>query len=271
MKLRNFAACGALLVGAMILGGCGKSSYAADSSTVFVQKDGTVVTTDVEDFDESQYSTSELREYVQDAVAEYTSENGSKSLKFTNLDVSNDVARLTLTYASTEDYAAFNDTVLYTGTVVGALKDGFDYDVSFKQADGKEVSVSQVLDSEKLKIVIIRTGSSVQVPGKVVYYSFDADAVLEGKDTVLIGQSQLYEEETEAEAEEPVESAEGTEAIEGTEMVISGSVDDDELITGTEAEDTEVTFDFSAYEDGSTSDTDAQKDYASIYTYIVYK
>ena len=43
--------------------GCG-TSYKADESTVFVLKDGKIVSTDVENFDEKTYDKDGLKEYV---------------------------------------------------------------------------------------------------------------------------------------------------------------------------------------------------------------
>ena len=58
------------LVAVMCLGmfaGCG-ASYAADESTVFVLKDGSIVSTDVEDFDEGTYDADGLKDYVDQTI-----------------------------------------------------------------------------------------------------------------------------------------------------------------------------------------------------------
>ncbi len=262
MKKQSTFVC-ALLMSSFLLGGCG-TSYAADSSTVYVLKNGKIITTDVEEFDEESYSTSELKEYVKSAVKEYTSENGSGTVKYKSLSVEDGTASLTLSYASAEDYTGFTDIELYTGTVVEALKDGYTFDVSFlKASDGEEVSVSEVLDSENLKVVIIKANTTVSVSGDIVYYSYDAQAYLKADDTLVIGSADPDAADTET--EEPQEEAEsaaeaGTEAAE-----VSGSVSDDEMLTG-DTESTEVSFDFDEGEESASV-----SEYSDVYTYIIYR
>ena len=269
---RRIALACVLLAGTMILSGCG-SSYEASDSTVFILKNGKVVSVDVEDFAEDTYSLSDLQAYVESALETYTSVNGSKSVTLTDLSVEEDVASLTLTYASVEDYAAFNDTELYTGTVIQALRDGYTFDVSFKKAsDGEEVSVSEVLDSEKLNLVIIKANTTVTVPGEIVYYSFDGEAALVSEDTLAIGQGITVADS--ADTEEPDDaSTEGVDAeTETTEaLATSGSVSDDEMLTG-DTETEEVTFDFEAYEEEHPEVTsESGSSYTEVYTYIIYK
>lgn len=254
---------GVLLTGTFLLGGCG-SSYAADSSTVYVLKNDRIITTDVEDFDEDSYSTSELKDYVKTAIEEYTSENGSGSVKYKSLSVEDGVASLTISYASAEDYTGFTGIELYTGTVVGALKDGYTFDVSFLTAsDGEEISVSEVLDSESLKVVIIKANTTVQVPGTIVYYSYDAGAYPAADDTLVIGQSDPNASDTET--EEPQEDTEAVADTETEAAEVSGSVSDDEMLTG-DTESSEVTFDFDEDEEGASA-----SEYSDVYTYIIYR
>ena len=55
--------------------GCG-TSYKADESTVFVLKDGKIVSTDVENFDEKTYDKDGLKEYVKNEIDTYNEKNG---------------------------------------------------------------------------------------------------------------------------------------------------------------------------------------------------
>ena len=99
------------LVAVMCLGmlaGCG-TSYAADESTVFVLKDGRIVSTDVEDFDEGTYDTDGLKDYVDQTIDTYNEENGKGLVKLKSLSVKEQKAVLTLEYASASDYQKFNE------------------------------------------------------------------------------------------------------------------------------------------------------------------
>ena len=52
-----------VLIGISMLAGCGKS-LDADTDTVYVQKNGTVLSVDVETLDKDYYDETELKDYV---------------------------------------------------------------------------------------------------------------------------------------------------------------------------------------------------------------
>ena len=56
-----------VLIGISMLAGCGKS-LDADTDTVYVRKNGTVLSVDVEALDKDYYDETELKDYVTDAV-----------------------------------------------------------------------------------------------------------------------------------------------------------------------------------------------------------
>ena len=64
-----------LLLSVGMFTGCG-TSYKADESTVFVLKDGKIVSTDVENFDEKTYDKDGLKEYVKNEIDTYNEKNG---------------------------------------------------------------------------------------------------------------------------------------------------------------------------------------------------
>ena len=94
--------------------GCG-TSYKADESTVFVLKDGKIVSTDVENFDEKTYDKDGLKEYVKNEIDTYNEKNGKGSVSLKKLDTGEKKATLTIAYRTAEDYQKFNDMELYTG------------------------------------------------------------------------------------------------------------------------------------------------------------
>ena len=100
--------------------GCG-TSYKADESTVFVLKDGKIVSTDVENFDEKTYDKDGLKEYVKNEIDTYNEKNGKGSVSLKKLDTGEKKATLTIAYRTAEDYQKFNDMELYTGSVAEAL------------------------------------------------------------------------------------------------------------------------------------------------------
>ena len=83
--------------------GCG-TSYKADESTVFVLKDGKIVSTDVENFDEKTYDKDGLKEYVKNEIDTYNEKNGKGSVSLKKLDTGEKKATLTIAYRTAEDY-----------------------------------------------------------------------------------------------------------------------------------------------------------------------
>ena len=73
--------------------GCG-TSYKADESTVFVLKDGKIVSTDVENFDEKTYDKDGLKEYVKNEIDTYNEKNGKGSVSLKKLDTGEKKATL---------------------------------------------------------------------------------------------------------------------------------------------------------------------------------
>ena len=95
-KFLSFALAMVLCVG--ILSGCG-TNYNAEESTVYVQKNGKIVSTDVEEFDTSAYDESALKAYIDDAIDSYASENGSGRVKLQSLNIEDNKATLIMVFS----------------------------------------------------------------------------------------------------------------------------------------------------------------------------
>ena len=256
---------GKLLVGAVLLcmmglTGCGKD-YHATENTIFVEKKGNVVTTDVESFPEDTYDKGELEEYINGIISEYNDENGEKSVVLDSLTVKDGVAELTLSYASGTDYAKFTEKTFYCGSVAEALAAGYTFEGNFVEAaSGGYSSRTDVTEDGTLKVVVVQGETAVHVNGTIMYYSAGT-AELTDKSTLSI-----FTEDKES--TESVESTEGTEEIkESTEALEvmgteeEGAVSDDELLTGEES----IVFDFGEEEEEQYENTN------EIYTYVIYK
>lgn len=165
-----------------LLSGCSKNAD-VDTSTVFIEKKGKIVSVDVEHLDKDYYDTEELREYITEHVDDYTKENGD-TVEETSFDVKDGIAKLTMEYDSYEDYARFNGVELYCGTVVQAQAEGYEFDTEFCRVEdaGKKETADKadVLAEDDNKIVIIKANVDVKVPGTVVYVSApDTDVMSE--------------------------------------------------------------------------------------------
>lgn len=253
MLLPVIATCG-------LLAGCGTDYYTKDS-TVFVAKNGSVVSTDVEDFDTATYKLDDLQSYVDKSIDDYNKKNDG-SIKLKKLTVEKKKASLTMSYASTDEYTDFNGTKLFSGTIAEALAAGYDFKTDFAAIDdgkAKKCESSEFLDENGYKVVIYEGRSNLHVKGKILYASVD-NVKLVDDNTVAIGDkySMLASQPTGTEGTEAVKS----DATEGTENGADDSVSDDDILNSVK-EDNEVTFDFDSEEDNSVP--------VSYVTYVIYK
>lgn len=240
-----------VLIGISMLAGCGKS-LDADTDTVYVQKNGTVLSVDVETLDKDYYDETELKDYVTDAVSTYTGEHGKSAVKLENLSVKDGTATLKMEYKTPEDYTGFNGIELYEGKVVKALAAGYDFKTDFVSVeDGKVTGTAtkeEIYSGEDLKVVIIKANRDVKVDGTICYVSSE-NVKLTGTDSVSIRDGySLNNGSTADESDSDENIADGTESIGGS----------------TEVSDTDVNDDTTYVKDDGAFETD-------VYTYIIYK
>ncbi len=249
-----------------LLAGCGTDYYTADS-TVFVSKKGSVVSTDVEQFDTSTYKEDDLQEYVDQSIDTYNDKNDG-AVKLKKLTVEDGKASLTIKYDSAEEYTGFNGIELFSGTIAEALAAGYDFKVDFAAIDdgkAKACDTSEFMDDDGYKVVVYKGSSNIHVDGKILYASIK-DVKLVDEKTVSIGTVYNLLTSGQSSTESVTEQINGTEAnateaVEGTESS-DGSVSDDDILNSVQ-EETEVTFDFDSEEDTSEA--------VSYITYVIYK
>ena len=239
-----------VILGIFIFGSCGTDYAEADTNTVFVLKDGKIVSTDVESFDQKKYNETEFESYVTGIVDTYNKKNGEDSLMKKSFIVEEGVATLVLEYSNGDVYEDINGVEFFTGTIKEAQKAGYTFDVNFAQMkDGKAVAADakDFVKGEDYKVVIIKSNTKVVVPGEICFVSTQNVSKV-GEDFVLIKDgSALLTEEVFDNTEETTE--------------IEGAVGEDEVEGG----DGEIIFDF-----GDEPDEESSQ-YSEVLTYIIYK
>lgn len=168
--------------------GCSKKTD-VKTSTLFVEKKGNLISVDVEALDKDYYDESELESYISDHVEEYNSKNGG-NVKKSSFNVKDGIAKLMMEYESYEDYAGFNGIEFYSGTVLKAQADGYDFDTEFyspaeDMGSSKAAAKEDVLADEDYKAIIIKAHVDVQVPGELLYVS-SKNVEIKGDNTVSI-------------------------------------------------------------------------------------
>ena len=233
--------CMVLMLCIGLLTGCG-TTLEGEKSIVYVGKNGSVTSLDVEELAESYYDTAELESFVQEEVAAYETQNGKGTVKLDELTVEEGTAKLRMKYKTPEDYTAFNGIELYQGTVIDSLSAGYVYDGPFVCVENGtakgEATKRDIYEQEDLKVVIIRANTDVLVDGEICYVSSE-NVALTGADSVSIREGYYLN---------PGAAASGTEAV-----AASG-----------EAGSTEFIADVQQPQEGGSFETD-------VYTFIVYK
>ena len=249
-----------------ILGGCG-TDYNTAEDTVFLLKNGKVVSTDVEDFDTNTYKKEDLEKYIDDAVEAYNSEYGKGTIEKKTLQVADGTAALTLDYETAADYAKTNGEKLFAGSIAESLTAGYKYDTEFASLEGKQpefCEAAKILEQDGLKVVVFKGDANIQVAGKILYASAKNTKLIDKKTLgYSLGSNIVNGEDTET--TEMVEKETETTEQQSEEIVEeSGSVGEDEFDLGA-AEEEAVVFEF---EDDEVAEQEMP---ASTYTYVIYK
>ena len=169
---------------------------------VYVDKKGHIHTLDVVPYELDEEG---LREDIDRTVEAYTQEHGRDSVKVDSLTVENGEARLVTSYGSAEDYTNLIGPELFCGEVLAALEHGYVFDGDFVCVeDGRIVGTAtkqEIYAEEKLKVVIIKANTDVQVEGDICYVSCE-NVRLEGANRVSIREG--YELQSAAMATEEI-------------------------------------------------------------------
>jgi len=162
-----------MLLGAALvfLVGC-NSIEDAKSSTIYVNPKGKVTSVIVEDFQKEYYDEKELKESINTAIDSYNQQHNSKAVTLKKLTVKKETAKAVLTYDSCDDYCAFNDTILFSGTVAEAQKAGYDFQTNFITAAQKEASSDDIINQHSdAKVIITNEPVYVQTKNAILYVS----------------------------------------------------------------------------------------------------
>lgn len=172
-----------LLAGAAIflVSACGQSSQIEETSVKLV-KDGTVVNTIVEEFDETLYSKDSLQSMVLNEVAAFNSSEEELNISVDKLETADGKVTVVMTYSNTEAYAEFNEKTFYSGTVSEAYEAGVNLDVTLHSTgkDGGQITKEEILKMGGYRIVIVEEPIKVITDSQILYTSSNVE-VLSGK------------------------------------------------------------------------------------------
>lgn len=232
------------VVAIFVLGGFG--SKTANENSVYILENGKVVSTNVEEFDEDDYSKSELKSYMKEIIDNYNSENGSGLVKQQSFNIKDGMATSVLQYADAATFEDFFGTELFVGTIEEAMAAGYTFDIPFASVSNgvKEVNSDDFINDETYKVAIIKANTKLIVEGTIYYISTENIEEV-GSDYVITKEASVLE----------MEMIESTEA-----EAVDSAVSDDDLLS----EEGGMVFDFG-------EEVVPVRDYTEVYTYIIYK
>ena len=156
----------------VILCGCGADS---DVTTVTISKKGEITSNIIEDFDKDYYSLDDLDNTISEEVSKYNAANGTDSVTAEKpKKKGDDKVSEKITFASYRDYAGFNNSQFFCGTVADASASGYDLGTSLKSVKDstKTLTGEEVIsDMQDKHILIIDEPLHIVTYGKILYVS----------------------------------------------------------------------------------------------------
>ncbi len=167
-----------------VLYGCG--SEESLSTSVSIDKKGQVTNVVCEDFEQDYYDISELSDMATNEISSYNSECLSEKVSLESLESVNDgsYVKMVVTYKSVNDYASYNKTSLFYGTVQDALDRGYDVSETLVNGDGEQIGHDGISDFLSRHIIITSDKSDFITPYNIAYYT--QGVVLNGKKEAVL-------------------------------------------------------------------------------------
>ena len=172
----------------MNLIGCGKKDddekktveLKAGQTLLTIQKDGTLIRKNVEEFNKDIYKLDDLKKAVNEEIKEFNESKGSSSKAVTLVDLQKEGSNvaLELKFKSAGDYKKYvaaydspnNKVIFYSGDSDEADTDALKMPEKLVKADGSTtVKTKDVIEEDGLKLVATNQEESIEIDGEVQY------------------------------------------------------------------------------------------------------
>jgi hypothetical protein len=142
--------------------------------TLLAKANGELQVATVEDFDKSYYNLSELEEFAANEIDLYNQAAGDDKITIKDIRISAGKAVMLLGYTGMDQYANFNEvTAAYFN---GGIKENpLELPATLVNSkNGSLASTEEILQNDKLKVLVMNEAYDIIVDGKVKYYSENA-------------------------------------------------------------------------------------------------
>lgn len=178
----------------LLLGLCGCAEKEGEDAVtnIVVQKDGSIIHTIYEEFEESYYSTEGLSEMIIQTVQAYMKKNPGASITLDQCELQDgQIIKVKMTYNNCEVYSDFNESQLFVGTIQQAYEKGLNLDMYLSSVSGKEKSTitkQELLNMAQDYILITDESMEFTVNSNILFASDSAEIL--GKKKVMMKQEQ---------------------------------------------------------------------------------
>ena len=150
------------------------------TNTILAKTNGVLQVATVEDFDKSYYNLSELKDFIKTQIEAYNKKAGKDKITVDDVKLNDGKAIMLLSYTGMDQYTAFNEvTAAYFNGGVDNI--GLDLPATLVSAkDESLASTDEILKNAKYKVLVMYEPFTIQVEGKVKYYSEGATLVDDG-------------------------------------------------------------------------------------------
>ena len=185
MKKRMLAAL-LLTLPLLALSGCGESEK--DVSTIQIDAQGEVKSVVFDEFGESYYNIDELKEMAVSEIENFNADYISPRVFFEDASLSDDGSsvKLSMNYKSAKDYADFNDTMLFFGTVEEANNKGYTISDRLHGRDGNAIDLSIISDHPERHVIITNERANIIAPFNIDYMTDGVE--LNGKKEAVLSE-----------------------------------------------------------------------------------
>ena len=173
-----------VLVFTVLLIGCNKNSSLAgipdfkQENAIMVGADLSVTATLVEPFSEYYYKEDELFRMASEEASAFNRKNGDGSLIAEKVEVNEGLANVVFKFSGRESYTAYNEAVLFIGTVEAALNSGLKLEQTLYDISNRSKMIDKDVLAEMKDTYILITNEhqekgplTVETFGKILYVS----------------------------------------------------------------------------------------------------
>lgn len=183
-----------LFVLGVCLGGCAMA-VRSSSTTLTIDETGKLREEIVENQGSSDYTEEELKTFIAGETDKYNQGKDFEAVSLSSCTIQNGDVKISLEYASCEDYAAFNQVPCFIGTLQDAEDAGYEVERTWTDSEGLTGDMEIIRERfREWKVVIVSEAINVKVPDKILYASDNVD--ITGRITATV-KTVMNEEEAE--------------------------------------------------------------------------